>query len=144
VDIDFAAVFEKFGIPAAGGIAGWLGKAMTLARKVDALEKAQEAAAKTLLEASKEHAAALVAANKRCEVLEQRVAGFIAREEIERAIKELRQEIRRVEARLRNSTSEFAKDAELSKFMSEESDRWHKIERTLGQIEGTLKSMRLT
>lgn len=131
-------VIEKFGIPAASSIGGWLGRAMTLAKKLETLEKSTEAMNKQVMEDMAE-------CNRRCEELEKRFATSLAtimsRTEIERGIRELRQELRKMESRFRTTTGEFAKDAELSRFMTEEGDRWQKIERTMGQIEGTLRAL---
>lgn len=65
--------------------------------------------------------------------------------EIEEQIKELKRELEQTEdrlARFRDSSTDFAKEAELAKFIEEQQRSWKEIQRTLGQIEGALKARR--
>lgn len=62
--------------------------------------------------------------------------------EVEEKIKELRRELEQTEdrlARFRDSSTDFAKEAELARFIEEQQRSWKEIQRTLGQIEGALK-----
>ena len=133
--MDIGIVIEKFGLPAASAISAWVGRAMTLAKKIETMEKATETMNKQLL-------ADLAECNERCEELERRVALTMTRVEIEKSIRDLRQEVRRMESRFRTTTGEFAKDAELSRFITEESERWQKMAAMVGKIEGILAARR--
>lgn len=57
---------------------------------------------------------------------------------LEAAIHELKQDT----GRLRDSSADFAKDAELSRYITEENRKWNEIQRLLGQIEGRLERMK--
>jgi hypothetical protein len=57
--------------------------------------------------------------------------------DLEDMIREIRQSIRSVE----DSSHDYAKEAALAQFMQQQQDRWEKVQRTLGQIEGLMKRM---
>lgn len=57
------------------------------------------------------------------------------RDDLETMIREVRANIRTVE----DSSHDFAKEAALAQFMSQQAQRWEQIQRTLGRIEGFLK-----
>lgn len=63
----------------------------------------------------------------------------------EARMKDLKQETKETDGRLsrfRESSTDFAKEAELAKFIEEQQRQWQAIQRTLGQIEGSLKDRR--
>jgi septal ring factor EnvC (AmiA/AmiB activator) len=123
--IDLLGLLEKFGEPAAGALAGWLGKSITLSKRVESIEKKVEDE--------------LSDVQTRVEALEKRINASVARDELERNLRSLRSEVKAVERRLRESESLFAKDSEFTKFVTEENERWQRMERALGKIEGLLE-----
>lgn len=57
------------------------------------------------------------------------------RHDLEELIAEVRSSIRSVE----DSSHDFAKEAALAQFMSQQATRWEQIQRTLGRIEGLME-----
>lgn len=57
--------------------------------------------------------------------------------EIQDEVGTLRDEINHV----RHSATDYAKDAELARFMMEQHERWEQINRSLGIIEGSLRKL---
>lgn len=150
--MDIGMVIEKFGIPAASAISGWVGRAVTIAKKIETIEKAISdintrivsdiTAVNKRIEETEKHIAALEERtdeqDKYISSLENRAETYASRKELERAIREIRQQVQRIESRFQDISQSFAKDSELTKFIQEEGDRWQRFVRTLGQIEGTL------
>ena len=67
------------------------------------------------------------------------------RDDLDGSIRELKSDIEKVRdkvERIRDSSSDFAKEAELAKFVFEVNDRFEKIVRAIGNLEGTLYNER--
>lgn len=70
-----------------------------------------------------------------------------AQEGLGKRIEELKHEMGKLDGGLhsfRESSHDFARDAELSAFMTEQNERWHTIQRTLGELQGALNVMGVT
>jgi hypothetical protein len=65
------------------------------------------------------------------------------RDDIDRKVRELESKLEDYESRfddIRQSATDFAKDAELADFIVESARKWEEIQRVLGQLEGLLKA----
>jgi len=130
VDLDWKWVGEKLGIPLLTGAAGFLGATRRFFTRVDKLEKDFA----NLLLAQSTHETSL-----RKSVEEVKV-------ELLAKIKELKEELEELDDAFekfqRTSSATFADDTEMSHFMQEQHTRWETVQRTLGQIEGVLRTLK--
>lgn len=127
------ALLEKGLAPALTAVGGWAGATLNFKKRLDELEKKVEAKEKEA-EKFREETGKLIAQHR--EELE---------EIIERLFEQLKDEIAILKEkleRLRDSSTDYAKDAEVAIFISETQTQWQKINRTLGQIEGMLMAYR--
>lgn len=104
-------LLQRVGIPVLSLVAGWLGAAYRIHNQIE----------------------------KRIATTERELVSLKAgcREELDELASRLSSMDHSV-GRLNDSSHDFAKDAELAQFVMEQNDRWQRIQRTLGRIEGLM------
>ena len=132
--MDWWALAKDLGIPAVGGLVGYLSSAKLAAHRLKTVEddlKEYRTLQKVELESIKKALKFDLEAHKG---------------EVQDKLKELKNQIDEledvVESFQRASNHEFAKDAELNKFIEEQQRLWQSIQRTLGQIEGMMGKLK--
>lgn len=113
-------IVRFIGLPVLGLVGGWIGAAARIAHKVRELEAALpilKSGLKLEVDGHKDSMGLLVA-------------------DLRRDLEKLERDI----DRFRDSSSDYAKDAELAKFMMEVNDRWQQMQRTLGEIIGEMRA----
>lgn len=152
MDQTTAALIEKFAAPVLSGAFGFGGAALRFYLRIRKLEADIKAAglrleSYALMQTTLGQQMADMV--KRVEIIERvEVAKSIEtlrsgmrleinshRGELEEMLQDIRSTIRSVE----DSSHDFAKEAALAQFMSQQQERWEKVQRTLGQIEGFLR-----
>lgn len=125
--MDLLAVAEHIILPALGLLGGWTGAAFRFHHRLDELNKKDEERTKeiALLRAEMRDGFA-TARDARAEM----TAHFAELENISDLVNEMRK-----------SSQDFAKDAELGKMVSDFNAAILKIERAIGQLEGTVTVM---
>lgn len=132
--MDLLSVAKDFGLPALGAVAGWVttsylvrGRVKRLEQSVTALKKGWRIELDTHKEKTDESTEKL-------------------KTELSRIYKELKEQLKEIEDRIqdwqRESSTSFARDDELTRFIEEQQRQWQAIQRTLGQIEGMLKHLK--
>jgi uncharacterized protein YPO0396 len=129
-----SVVVEKVAAPALTAVGGFVGAALRFQRRLKTIEDDFEAF-RTKVVGDLESART----SWRGDLADHKA-------ELEEKICELRQKLERIEDGLhkfqKESTFDFAKDAELVKFIEEQHREWKQMQRTLGQIEGMLRTMK--
>lgn len=131
--IDWGALIDKGAAPTLAAVGGWVGAALRLRERMGTVEKDFDA---LRLAVGKQISEFKDEQKKHLEKVES---------QFEKKLEELREEFEEYERSLgqfRASSTDFAKDAELAHFIEEQQRQWQTIQRTLGQIEGMLKTLR--
>lgn len=130
MDLDWKWVGEKLAIPLLTGALGFLGATRRFFVRVDKLEK--------------DFAGLLVTQTAHAASIKKGVEEIKA--ELLEKIKELKEELEELDDAFekfqRTSSATFADDSEMSHFMQEQHQRWETVQRTLGQIEGVLRTLK--
>lgn len=118
-------ILEKVSGPIAGAVTGLAGSLLGLKARMERVEK------KVARHGSALEGHATLIAN-----LDEEMTEKFAR--LHKDLSDYQQRQSDFASNIRDSNMDFAKDAELGNFMSEQQERWEQIQRTLGQIEGYL------
>lgn len=123
---------EKIGLPVAGLIGGWIGAALRIETRVRTLIES----VKQLKEDEKKNR------EETKQGLRLELVHF--HDQMEEKISNIRREISGHKSeldRMRDTSHDYAKDATLANFMSENNERWERTERSLGTLEGMLNTL---
>jgi hypothetical protein len=127
--LDLVSIAEKLGVPALTLAGGWVSAVLGFSARL----KAAEAKIK---EIDEERAHRGRDAEEERARLRKEVADLLAAFKVE--IKQQIDELDHGYDELRTSAHDYAKDAELARFVVEVREQWGRMERAVGRIEGAL------
>ena len=124
--MDWSRVMETVIGPVAGAATGLVTSLFGLKVRMDQVERESQ------------RVGPVVAAFEAQKLLHLHLASEV--DELRVALQEYqeRQDFERRDKSIRDTNADYAKDAELSNFVSEQQERWQQIQRTLGHLEGYL------
>lgn len=118
--MDLWKLAEEIGVPAVATLSTWMAQLRRVRARLEMMERELKALRKGWR----------LEIDARNEEVAKRL------DEAETLAKTALDEIRR----FRDSSNDFAKDAELSQYMADQQERWEHVHRSLGQIEGMLRT----
>lgn len=124
--MDWLVLAEKVAVPATTAVGAFVGAALRFKARIDKLEK-DFGVLVSLFEDTKKG-------------WKFELTDF--KEEMYEELGKLRNQLDKYESeldRFRDSSVDFAKDAELATFVTEQQKQWQAIQRTLGKIEGMIE-----
>lgn len=131
-------IVEKVGIPIVAMVGAWVTATLRIKQRVSSLQKSFGNLSKEIRKEIDDHRTI----TKQGLQLELDHLDALLSERIERLREDL-DEYKRTIEKIRDSSHDYASDAALAHFISENNERWERTLKTLGMLEGILSRKRL-